>query len=50
MQSLGTWFSGGIDSVSLVDGLDDLEALLQPQKICDSMIYYYYDYVLFVLK
>jgi len=28
MQSLGTWFSDGIDSVRLMVGLDDLEGLL----------------------
>jgi len=31
MQSSGTWFSGGIDSVRLMFGLDDLEGLLQPK-------------------
>jgi len=38
MQNLGTWFSGGIDSVRLVAGLNDLEGLLQPKRSCDSMI------------
>jgi len=31
MRSLGTWFSGGIDSVRLMVGLHDLEGLLQPK-------------------
>jgi len=30
MQNLGTWFSGGIDSVRLMVGLDDLYGLPQP--------------------
>ena len=37
MQSLGTWFSGGIDSVRLMVGLDDLDGLLQPKQFYDSM-------------
>jgi len=36
MRSLGTWFSGGIDSVRLMVGLDDLEGLLQPKQFYDS--------------
>ena len=31
MRSLGTWFSGGIDSVGLTVGLDDPEGVLQPK-------------------
>jgi len=38
MQSLGTWFSGGIESVRLMVGLDDLDSLLQPKEFYDSMI------------
>jgi len=34
---LRTWFSGGIDSVRLMAGLNDLEGLLQPEQLCDSM-------------
>jgi len=30
MRNLGLWVSGGIDSVSLVVGPDDLDGLLQP--------------------
>jgi len=37
MQSLGMWFSGGIDSIRLMVGLYDLEGLLQPKR--------FYDYV-----
>jgi len=36
MQSLGTWFSGGIGSVRLMVGLD-LEGLLQPKWFYDSV-------------
>jgi len=38
MWSLGTWFSGGIDSIRLMVGLDDLEGLLQPKRLYDSML------------
>jgi len=37
MQSLGTRFSGGIDSVRLMAGLDDLDSLLQPKQFYGSM-------------
>ena len=30
-RATGTWFSGGMDSVRLMVGLDDLEGLLQPK-------------------
>ena len=36
MQSLGTRFSGGIVSVRLMVGLDDLEGLLQPEQFYAS--------------
>jgi len=35
---LGTWFSGGIDSVRLIVGLNDFEGLLQSKQFYDSMI------------
>jgi len=38
MRSLGSWFSGGIDSVRLMVGHDDLEGLLQPKWFYDPMI------------
>jgi len=38
MQTLGTKFSVGIDSVRLMLGLDDFEGLLQPNQIFDSLI------------
>jgi len=37
MQNLGTWFSGGIDSVRLMAGLD-LDSLLQAEQFYDSII------------
>jgi len=37
MGSLGTWFTGTIDSGRLVVGLDDLEGLLQPKRFYDSV-------------
>jgi len=39
MPSLGTWFSGGIDSVTLMVELDHLAGLLRPKQFYDSMIY-----------
>jgi len=38
MWRLGTWFSGGIDSVRLMFGLDDFEGLLKPMLFYDFMI------------
>jgi len=43
MRSLGTWFSGGIDSVRLMVGLD-LEGVLQPKGFYDSMKRVYFLY------
>jgi len=40
MQSLGTWFSGEIDSVRLMVGLNDLDGLLQPKRFYDSVLNY----------
>ena len=37
MQSLGTQFSGGIDSVRLIVGIDVLDSLLQPKWFYDSV-------------
>jgi len=37
MRSLGSWFSGVIDSVRLMVGLYDLEGLLQHKQFYDSM-------------
>jgi len=37
MRILGTWFSGGIDNVRLMVGLDDLDGL-QPKQFYISMI------------
>ena len=34
----GTWFSGGLGSVRLAVGLNDLKGLLQPKRFCDSLI------------
>jgi len=36
MQSLGAWFSGGVDSVRLMVGFDELEGLLQHRRFYDS--------------
>ena len=38
MRSLGICFSGGMDSVRLTVGLDDLDGLLQPKQFYGSMI------------
>ena len=38
MWCLGTWFSGGLDSVRLMVGLDDLRGLFQPKQFSDSVI------------
>jgi len=37
MWYLGTWFSGGLGSVSLMLGLDDLKGFFQPKLFYDSM-------------
>jgi len=37
MWRLGTRFSGGLGSVSLTVGLDDLKSLFQPKIFYDSM-------------
>ena len=37
---LGTWFSGGLGSLRLTVGLDDLKALFQPKRFYDPMIPY----------
>ena len=37
MWRLGTWFSGGLGSVSLTAALNDLKGLFQPKLFCDSM-------------
>ena len=34
---LGAWFSGGLGSVRLMVGLDDLTSLFQPKGFYDSM-------------
>jgi len=34
---LGTWFSGGLDSVRLEYGLNDLKGLFQPKLFYDSI-------------
>jgi len=38
MQSLGIWFSGGINTIRLMVGLDDLDSLLPPKQFYGSMI------------
>jgi len=38
MWCLGTWSSGGLHSVRLTFGIDDLEGLFQPEQFYDSMI------------
>jgi len=38
MRSLGSWFSGVIDSVRLMVGLYDLEGLLQHKQFYDSKL------------
>jgi len=38
MLRLGTCFDGGIDSVRLSIGLDDLDGLLQHKRFYDCMI------------
>ena len=38
MWCLGTWFSGGIDSVRLMLGLNDLDGVLQPKQFYDCVI------------
>ena len=35
---LGTWFSGGLGSVRLMVGLDDLKGPFQPKRFSESMI------------
>ena len=35
---LGTWFSGGLCSIRLTVGLDDLKGLLQSKRFYDSRI------------
>ena len=37
MWHLGTWFGGGLGSVTLVVGLHDLKGLFQPKWFYDSM-------------
>lgn len=37
VQCLGKWFSGGVASARLGDGLDDLEGLFQPKLLHDSV-------------
>ena len=37
MWCLGTWFSGGLGSVTLMVGLDDLKGLFQPKRFYDSV-------------
>ena len=37
---LGTWFSGGLGSIRLMVGLDELMALIQPKGFYGSMILY----------
>ena len=34
----GTWFSGGLGSVRLTVGLDDLKGLFQPKRFYDSKL------------
>jgi len=36
MWHSGTWFSGGLGSVRLTVGLNDLKGLFQPKRFCDS--------------
>jgi len=38
MQNLGTRFSGGMDNVRLMVGLNDLEGLIQPKRFYNSVI------------
>lgn len=38
MRNLGTWFSGGLGSATLMVGLDDLKGLFHPKQFDDSMI------------
>ena len=38
MWCLGTWFSGGLGSVTFKVGLDDLKGLFQPKLFYESMI------------
>ena len=38
MWRLGTWFRGGLGSVRLMVGLDDLKGLFQPKRFYESMI------------
>jgi len=38
MWHLGTWFSGGLDSVKLMVGLRDLTGLFQPKLFFDSIL------------
>jgi len=37
MCCLGSWFSGGLGSVRLTVGLDDLKGLFQPKQFYDSI-------------
>lgn len=37
MWCLWTWFTGGLDSAGLTDGLDDIEGLLQPKQFYGSI-------------
>jgi len=37
MGSLGIWYSGGIDSIRLMVGLNDLDGLFQSKQFYDSV-------------
>ena len=43
MWCLGTWFSGGLGSIRLTLGLDDLKGPFQPKWFYDSMILWFYE-------
>ena len=36
--TLGTQFSGGLGSVRLMVGLDDLESLFKPKRFCELVL------------
>lgn len=38
MLCFRTWFSGGLGSIRLTFGLDDIQGLFQPKQLYDSMI------------
>ena len=40
MWCLGTWLSGGLGSVRLTVGLDDLKGLFQPKQFYDSKLHH----------